>query len=241
MKLHATGRDLLIKESERLISGSVNIYTCEFTFDESWNGYTVTAVFSTGNRLVNMAIVDGKCDIPTEVLRPNARIRIGVFGIDGVRSRPTTYSEWIPVEQGADVTGTSAQPPTPSVYEQWLRSIDEKQDEWGKNEQARIVAEAARVEAEKAREDLETGYVAQAKSYAEQAVESVGKTSYVGDNGNWFEWNADAGEFVDTGVAAHPFAYVQPDAPPNSASEFSLWVDTDEDIEYISRAEGVAF
>ena len=180
MKLHATGRDLLIKESERLVSGSINIYTCEFTFDESWDGYTVTAVFSTGNRLVNMAVVDGKCDIPTEVLRPNARVRIGIFGIDGVRSRPTTYSEWIPVEQGADVTGTSAQPPTPSVYEQWLRGLDEKQDEWNGNEEARaeaeaarVVAENARVEAETKREAQETGYVAQAQSWAKEAEDQA--------------------------------------------------------------------
>lgn len=193
MKLHATGRDLLIKESERLISGSVKIYTCEFTFDESWDGYTVTAVFSTGNRLVNMAVIGGKCDIPTEVLRPNARIRIGIFGTDGERSRPTTYSEWIPVEQGADISGTSAQPPTPSVYEQWLKGL--VGGEWAANEEdrqeaeagrvkaeagrveaenARVEAENARVAAEIAREDLETGYVAQARDAASAATSAHG-------------------------------------------------------------------
>lgn len=170
LKLYATDKDLMIKESERLISGSINMYTCEFTFDESWDGYTVTAVFSTnGSRLVNMAVVDGKCQIPHEVLRPNARIRVGIFGTDGVRSRPTTYSEWITVEQGADVSGNTAQPPTPSVYEQWMGALDEKHEEWNANEQARIEAEADRVEAEQKREDLETGYVAQAQEAAESA------------------------------------------------------------------------
>ena len=173
LKFHAKNNDLIIKESERLISGSVNIYTCEFTFDESWDGYTVTAVFSTnGSRLINMAVVDGKCQIPVEVLRPNARIRVGIFGTDGVRSRPTTYSDWVTVEQGVDMTGNAAQPPTPSVYEQWMNSLDEKHDEWNANEQARVEAENARVEAEQAREDLETGYVAQAKEYAEAAQAS---------------------------------------------------------------------
>lgn len=162
MKLHATNKDLVIKECERLISGSVNVYTCEFTFDESWDGYSVTAVFSVGNRLVNMAVVDGKCDIPAEVLRPNARLRVGIFGTDGVKSRPTTYSDWIPVEQGADMTGKAGEPPTPSVYEQWMNALDEKHDEWNANEQARV-------EAEQAREDLETGYVAQAQEAAETA------------------------------------------------------------------------
>lgn len=173
MKIHATGKDLIIKESERLISGSVKIYTCEFTFDESWDGYAKTVVFSTGgHKLVNMALVDNVCEIPPEVLRPNARIRVGIHGTDGVRSRPTTYSDWIPVEQGADVTGNYAEPPTPSVFDQWVDAINEKHEEWNANEQARIEAENARVEAEQKREDLETGYVAQAKAYADQAQAS---------------------------------------------------------------------
>ena len=183
MKLHATSKDLMIKESERLISGSVNIYTCEFTFDESWDGYTVTAVFSTnGSRLINMAVVDGKCQIPVEVLRPNARIRVGIFGTDGVRSRPTTYSDWVTVEQGVDMTGNTAQPPTPSVYEQWMNSLDEKHDEWNANEQARVEAENARVEAEQAREDLESGYVAQAKAAAENAEQAKQTAEVAAEN-----------------------------------------------------------
>ena len=157
MKFHATSKDLLIKESERLISGSVNIYTCEFTFDESWDGYTVTAVFSTnGSRLVNMAVVDGKCEIPHEVLRPNARIRIGVFGIDGDRRRPTTYSEWIPVEQGVDVTGGEPQPPTPSVYEQWVAAVQED---------AEVAASAAENAVDAAEKAVDA--VTSAKEYSE--------------------------------------------------------------------------
>ena len=67
-----------------------------------------------------------------------------------------------------------------------------------------------------------------------------GKTSYIGDNGNWYEWDATSGTFVDSGVSAHPFPYVQPDEPID-APEFSLWVDTDEEALYIARAEGVGF
>lgn len=139
MRLHATGRDLIITEKERLISGSINIYTCEFTFDSSWDGYMVTAVFSTANKVVNAAIVDGKCEIPAEVLRPNVRLRIGVFGNDGVRTRPTTYSEWLPVEQGADTNGRSGRPPAPSVYEEWMNSINGQVDEWAEADARRVI------------------------------------------------------------------------------------------------------
>lgn len=220
MKLHATGRDLLIKESERLISGSIKIYECEFTFDESWDGYTVTAVFSTnGSRLINMAVVDGKCEIPSEVLRPNARIRVGVFGIDGDRRRPTTYSEWITVEQGVDLGGGSAQPPTPSVYEQWLRGLDEKQDEWNANEEARAEAEAARVEAEnarveaeEAREAQETGYVAQAESWAKEAEDQAKEAK---------SWADKAQEVVGGDYATKAQAQAMADAAEVDANAYT--------------------
>lgn len=206
LKLHATGKDLKIIEAERLISGSRKIYSCEFTFDDSWDGYTVTAVFSTNSsRLVNMAIVDGVCEIPSEVLRPNARIRIGIFGIDGERSRPTTYSDWVTVEQGTDTSGGAAQPPTPSIYEQWTSALDAKHEEWNANEQARQEAEAARVEAEQAREDLETGYVARAESAAETA-EAAAKVAEDAKDviEDVMEGNFATKSYVDQQIAAIP-------------------------------------
>lgn len=129
MKLHATANDLLIEERERLISGSVNIYTCEFTFDESWDGYTVTAVFSTGNRTVMMAVIDGECKIPVEVLRPNAKFRVGIVGVKGKITKPTTYSDWVRVEQGASTSSALGSEPTQSVFEQWMQLVA-KAEEW---------------------------------------------------------------------------------------------------------------
>ena len=79
-----------------------------------------------------------------------------------------------------------------------------------------------------------------AKDAQKGAEAAVGKTSYIGDNGNWYEWNAASGSFVDSGVSAKPFPYVQPNEPID-APEFSLWVDTDEEALYIARAEGVGF
>lgn len=39
MKLRATGQTLELVESERLVSGSVEIYTAAFEFDPAWDGY----------------------------------------------------------------------------------------------------------------------------------------------------------------------------------------------------------
>ena len=45
---------------------------------------------------------------------------------------------------------------------------------------------------------------------------------------------------TETGTEWADVPYVQPDEPID-ASEFSLWVDTDEEALYIARAEGVGF
>jgi hypothetical protein len=42
----------------------------------------------------------------------------------------------------------------------------------------------------------------QAAASAAAAALAVGKTSYIGDNGNWWQWDAAAGAFVDSGVDA---------------------------------------
>ena len=37
---------------------------------------------------------------------------------------------------------------------------------------------------------------------AGKAEAAVGKTSYIGNNGNWYEWDAETGAFADSGVSA---------------------------------------
>lgn len=57
----------------------------------------------------------------------------------------------------------------------------------GLSEDARDAALAAQSAAESAKDDAQM---------------AVGKTSYVGANGNWYEWDAISDAFVDTGIAA---------------------------------------
>lgn len=123
MKLFATGNRLVLTEADRLVSGSINIYTCEFTFDDSWDGYMPTAVFEGGGKAVEMAVIDNVCQVPFELLTPNARIRVGIYGISGDKRRPTTYAEWMPVERGTETGGAAQTPPAPNVYESILAAI----------------------------------------------------------------------------------------------------------------------
>ena len=125
MKLFATGNRLVLTEADRLVSGSINIYTCEFAFDDSWAGYMPTAVFEGAGKAVEMAVIDNVCQVPFELLTPNARIRVGIYGISGDKRRPTTYAEWMPVERGTETGGAAETPPDPTVYEQLLQAINE--------------------------------------------------------------------------------------------------------------------
>ncbi len=75
-------------------------------------------------------------------------------------------------------------------------------------------SENSRIEAEKAKTDSQK-YASESKTYAERAEEAAkraenagggggtgepGKSPYIGDNGNWFEYNGT--QYVDTGVKA---------------------------------------
>lgn len=59
----------------------------------------------------------------------------------------------------------------------------------------------AQTAAENAQSLAETANTAaqEAKAAAEAAA---GKTSYIGENGNWYQWDADTQAFIDTGVSA---------------------------------------
>ena len=107
------------------------------------------------------------------------------------------------------------------------------------SQQAAEDAELSATSAASSASDAEA-YKTAAEDAQKGAEAAVGKTSYIGDNGNWYEWDATSGAFVDSGISAKPFPYVQPEEPID-APEFSLWVDTDEEALYIARAEGVVF
>lgn len=65
MKLRATGQTLELVESERLVSGSVEIYTAAFEFDPAWDGYAKTAVFTDDmGRSAEIALTDNTCTVP---------------------------------------------------------------------------------------------------------------------------------------------------------------------------------
>lgn len=59
-----------------------------------------------------------------------------------------------------------------------------------------------------------------AETAAEMAQAAVGKTSYIGENGNWYEWNSEQGAFVDTGYSASALL------DQNSQQQVKIWFGT---------------
>lgn len=124
MKLKATGQTLELVEPERLISGSVEIYTAAFEFDAAWDGYAKTAVFlDDSHRTVEVALTGNCCTVPWEILRAGRYIHIGIYGVNGDKRYPTIYTaNGLRVLDGA-LPANPSQPPSPTEYEQLLSMI----------------------------------------------------------------------------------------------------------------------
>lgn len=124
MRFFVSDNRLVLTKPDRLVSGSINVFTCEFSFDDSWDGYTPTAVFTDGvHTPVEQFLVDGVCTFPFELLEPGARVRVGIYGVNGDKRRPTTYADWMQVSRGAEPGGAAKEPPSPTVYESILQAI----------------------------------------------------------------------------------------------------------------------
>lgn len=74
----------LIKD-ESLVQNSEKLYIVEFAFDQSWDGYTKSAIFEAGGvQQPPVALTDNRCIIPAECLkRAGVILKIGVSGVNG--------------------------------------------------------------------------------------------------------------------------------------------------------------
>lgn len=110
---------------ETITSGAVNVYSVRFEFSEEWAGLTKTAVFHAADTTVSVLLDDSnECAIPWEVLQDaNRTLCVGVYGTRGGNIvLPTIWATLGTIQAGVCL-GDSAQPPTPSVYDQILADI----------------------------------------------------------------------------------------------------------------------
>lgn len=125
-----------VKDAQ-ITTNTTKTLLCKFDFEtEEWTEMTRTVVFvKKHNRCctakedpVHVLLGDDNvCEIPAEVLEEEGEFKVGVFGIRGEEILPTNFLIF-KVKEGCFSTGTEPAPPTPTIYQQLLNSLQQKQD-----------------------------------------------------------------------------------------------------------------
>lgn len=204
-----------IKLSNRIAgaAGSHNAVSLALTFDSAWDGttkkiyffdtYGKTAVFRV---LTADILIDGAyyVPIPSEPLAKAGEMTLTIRGVemDGetaeriIMSASTTMRVLDALVPNADVAPIE---PTPTQTEQLQGQIDYLVGAIGSiPDFAQAAQDGAETATTKAGEASASAI--SAADSASLALSAVGKTSYIGANGNWYEWRN--GAFVDSGIKA---------------------------------------
>ena len=131
IELQVTEREIKTSNKVDLIRGSKNYFKCKLSFDDFWKDFEKTVIFKRtyGSTPFAVRVKDmiSEVIIPSEVLQESGTIKIGVFGIKGDATLPSLWSEDFKVLQGSDTSGEIPEP-TPTIYEELLKEISNKQD-----------------------------------------------------------------------------------------------------------------
>lgn len=122
----AIGAEASAVVSGKLTSGMVGVPIL-FKLDSAWNGLNIVATFiGSGEKICVPLLFNREITVPWEVLvKPNNRLLIGLEGRGdgGKLVIPTIWANAGYVYSGATADGDESNPPTPSVYDQILESI----------------------------------------------------------------------------------------------------------------------
>lgn len=239
------GGNYLSKDNKNAgVRGEGNVTNLRITFDEGWDGYAKTVTFYDAlgqNPVKRVETVDLIEDITTDhrtyitPIPPEPLAIAGelTFVIDGYKDgkRQRSVSDTLIVKE-APMTDNATEPsePMPEPYEQIQKQVDGMID---KVQQMYIDGVNSKQNAENAKASEENAEESEriAKECAEIAQNSIGKVSYIGDNGNWFAWS-DSG-FYDTGVKAQAGSTVRSgNNPPDEADvpeDCDLYIDLNGD------------
>ncbi len=132
-----------------VVSDSVNYLDCHFTFSPDWEGVTPVATFGHSQvaEPITVAIVDGVCRVPWEVIQPHG-FSMAVYGSgkDGAGLFSHIPTDTVTVEVGKSGVAERVAPaaPTPDLYDTLMAEI---QAGVAAATQAKAAAEAAQKDA----------------------------------------------------------------------------------------------
>lgn len=255
------GGNYLSKDNKNAgVRGEGNVTMLRITFDEGWDGYAKTVTFwdALGGNPVKRTLTADLIENITEDIRvylvpipaePMAEAGMLTFVIDGYLEgkRQRSIADKLVVKDSPE-TDNAEEPadPTPTQAEQLQGQIDKFMDDVQMAVIARDETKSYRDEAEefsqKATENATSAEI-NAKITVEKATEAVesalkaetavGKTSYIGANGNWYAWDSKISAFYDTGVKAQSGSTVY--SGNNPPPEAEVWIIPDGDGDEITR------
>ena len=127
------------------VSDSVMFETMQFSFPDTWNGFTKTAVFKSGDTTVSvvldkanneLCISEKECYIPHEVIN-YPEFTVSVFGVKD-NKRVTSARGRVSVFQSGYELGDEPSEPTPDEYSQLVNLAEE----------AKLIAQSVRDDAD---------------------------------------------------------------------------------------------
>lgn len=130
IKIAVSGSTATVTEGACPVSGTVGL-PVEFTFDEAWEGLSITAVFRANGKSYDRIGIENTTTVPWELLQsPGCRLYCGVFGVsdDGTVQIPTVWAEIGIIQPGADPSGDESADPTLPVWQQLTADIEKAVD-----------------------------------------------------------------------------------------------------------------
>lgn len=118
-----SGASAVIRKQDVLTQGMAGA-TVTFRFDESWDGFSKTAVFRGGDITKDVTDIADTVTIPWEVLLAGVPVCIGVYGIKGEIVLPTVWVRTNPVQPGADPSGDESAAPTLPIWAEMQETVN---------------------------------------------------------------------------------------------------------------------
>ena len=116
----------MLVRDDTLRQNSKKPYEVELVFDESWNGFSKTAIFEAGPVSIVVVLTEDRCTIPAECLKHGSvKLKIGVYGVKGEARKATVWCETsMIIPDGGLGLGSSSGTPLPDdAYEQIMAVI----------------------------------------------------------------------------------------------------------------------
>ncbi len=109
------------------VNGTVDIISCDFTFDETWADFPARQAIFSGNVTKNYvaSIYDDTCIVPWEALKRPGEVKIAIVGTNTSGQVQRTETRTIIRQTATLQGGVNSIEPTPDQYAQFIAQVEE--------------------------------------------------------------------------------------------------------------------